>query len=58
MPTLIAGGTDDRLDPVANDHTLARLIPGPRLVLSRNHKSDRQQARHWSLRVVGRPGQR
>ena len=25
--------TDDRLDPVANDHTLARLIPGARLVL-------------------------
>ena len=33
MPTLIADGTDDQLDPVANDHTLARLIPGARLVL-------------------------
>ena len=32
-PTLIADGTDDQLDPVANDHTLARLIPGARLVL-------------------------
>ena len=25
--------TDDRLDPVANDHTLARLIPRARLML-------------------------
>jgi pimeloyl-ACP methyl ester carboxylesterase len=33
VPALIADGTDDRLDPVANDHTLARLIPGARLVL-------------------------
>ena len=33
VPTLIADGTDDQLDPVANDHTLARLIPGARLVL-------------------------
>jgi pimeloyl-ACP methyl ester carboxylesterase len=33
VPTLIADGTDDRLDPVANDHTLASLIPGARLVL-------------------------
>jgi pimeloyl-ACP methyl ester carboxylesterase len=33
VPTLIADGTDDQLDPVANDHTLARLIPGSRLVL-------------------------
>lgn len=32
-PTLIADGTADRLDPVANDHTLARLIPGAQLVL-------------------------
>ena len=32
-PTLIADGTDDQLDPVANDHALARLIPGARLVL-------------------------
>jgi len=32
-PTLIADGTADRLDPVANDHTLARLISGARLVL-------------------------
>ena len=32
-PTLIADGTDDQLDPVANDHDLARLIPGSRLVL-------------------------
>jgi pimeloyl-ACP methyl ester carboxylesterase len=28
VPTLIADGTDDQLDPVANDHILARLIPG------------------------------
>ena len=33
VPTLIADGTDDRLDPVANDHALARLIPRARLVL-------------------------
>jgi pimeloyl-ACP methyl ester carboxylesterase len=33
VPTLVADGTDDRLDPAANDHTLARLIPGARLVL-------------------------
>jgi len=33
VPTLIADGTDDQLDPVANDHTLARLITGSRLVL-------------------------
>jgi pimeloyl-ACP methyl ester carboxylesterase len=32
-PTLIADGTDDQLDPVANDRTLARSIPGARLVL-------------------------
>ena len=33
VPTLIADGTADKLDPVANDHTLARLIPRARLVL-------------------------
>jgi pimeloyl-ACP methyl ester carboxylesterase len=33
VPTLVAGGTADRLDPVANDRALARLIPGARLVL-------------------------
>jgi pimeloyl-ACP methyl ester carboxylesterase len=33
VPTLIADGTDDQLDPAANDHTLARLIPRSRLVL-------------------------
>jgi pimeloyl-ACP methyl ester carboxylesterase len=32
-PTLIADGTDDQLDPVANDHLLARLIPRATLVL-------------------------
>jgi pimeloyl-ACP methyl ester carboxylesterase len=32
-PTLIADGTSDQLDPVANDHTLARIIPGATLVL-------------------------
>jgi pimeloyl-ACP methyl ester carboxylesterase len=32
-PTLIADGTDDELDPVANDHALARIITGSRLVL-------------------------
>lgn len=33
VPTLIADGTADQLAPVANDHILARLIPGARLVL-------------------------
>jgi pimeloyl-ACP methyl ester carboxylesterase len=33
VPTLIADGTEDQLDPVANDHTLAHLIPRARLVL-------------------------
>ena len=33
VPTLIADGTDDQLNPVANDHILARLIPRARLVL-------------------------
>jgi pimeloyl-ACP methyl ester carboxylesterase len=32
-PTLIADGADDQLVPVANDHMLASLIPGARLVL-------------------------
>jgi pimeloyl-ACP methyl ester carboxylesterase len=32
-PTLIADGTDDQLDPIANDRALARLIPGGRLLL-------------------------
>jgi pimeloyl-ACP methyl ester carboxylesterase len=32
-PTLIADGTDDQLDPVVNDHTLAGLIHGSRLKL-------------------------
>jgi pimeloyl-ACP methyl ester carboxylesterase len=32
-PTLIADGTDDELDPVANDRALARIIRGSRLVL-------------------------
>jgi pimeloyl-ACP methyl ester carboxylesterase len=33
VPTLIADGSADRVDPVANDHALARLIPGAKLVL-------------------------
>ena len=33
VPTLIADGTADRLDPLANSHTLARLIPGAKLTL-------------------------
>jgi pimeloyl-ACP methyl ester carboxylesterase len=33
MPTLIADGVADQLVPAANDHILARLIPGARLVL-------------------------
>jgi pimeloyl-ACP methyl ester carboxylesterase len=33
VPTLIADGSDDRLDPAANDRSLARLIPKARLAL-------------------------
>jgi pimeloyl-ACP methyl ester carboxylesterase len=33
VPTLVADGTADQLTPAANDHILARLIPGARLVL-------------------------
>jgi pimeloyl-ACP methyl ester carboxylesterase len=33
VPTLIADGTADWVDPVANDRTLVRLIPAARLVL-------------------------
>jgi pimeloyl-ACP methyl ester carboxylesterase len=33
VPTLIADGTDDQVAPASNDHILARLIPGARLVL-------------------------
>jgi pimeloyl-ACP methyl ester carboxylesterase len=33
VPTLIADGTADRLDPLANSHALADLIPGARLML-------------------------
>jgi pimeloyl-ACP methyl ester carboxylesterase len=33
VPALIADGMADQLAPVANDHILARLIPGARLVL-------------------------
>ena len=33
VPTLLADGTDDRLDPVANSQLLARLIPGATIKL-------------------------
>ena len=33
MPTLVADGTIDALDPVANDHLLASTISGAQLVL-------------------------
>ncbi len=33
VPALIADGTADRLDPLANSHALAGLIPGARLTL-------------------------
>jgi pimeloyl-ACP methyl ester carboxylesterase len=33
VPTLVADGTADPLDPVANSHALAALIPGARLQL-------------------------
>ena len=32
-PTLVADGTEDALDPVSNDHMLARLIHGAHLAL-------------------------
>jgi pimeloyl-ACP methyl ester carboxylesterase len=32
-PTLIADGAADRLDPIANSHALAELIPGAKLML-------------------------
>lgn len=32
-PTLIADGAADRLDPIANSHTLASLIPGAKLTI-------------------------
>lgn len=33
VPTLVADGTEDALDPVANDHLLAKVIHGAQLVL-------------------------
>jgi pimeloyl-ACP methyl ester carboxylesterase len=33
FPTLVADGTLDRLDPVANDRALARSVPGAKLIL-------------------------
>ena len=36
VPTLVADGTADRLDPVANSRTLAGLIPGATLRLYPN----------------------
>jgi pimeloyl-ACP methyl ester carboxylesterase len=33
VPTLVADGAEDRLDTVSNSRTIARLIPGARLVL-------------------------
>ncbi|HEY5429414.1 MAG TPA: alpha/beta hydrolase [Solirubrobacteraceae bacterium] len=33
LPTLVADGTGDELDPTANDHLLARTVHGARLVL-------------------------
>ncbi len=33
VPTLIADGTEDRLDPLGNSYALARLIPGAKLRL-------------------------
>jgi pimeloyl-ACP methyl ester carboxylesterase len=33
IPTLVADGTLDRLDPVANDRALAATVPGARLIL-------------------------
>jgi pimeloyl-ACP methyl ester carboxylesterase len=33
VPTLVADGTEDQLDAVANSRTIARLIPGAKLLL-------------------------
>jgi pimeloyl-ACP methyl ester carboxylesterase len=32
-PTLVADGTDDRIDPLVNSRALAKLIPGAKLLL-------------------------
>jgi pimeloyl-ACP methyl ester carboxylesterase len=36
IPTLVADGDDDRLDPLGNDHLLASTIPGAELVTYRD----------------------
>jgi pimeloyl-ACP methyl ester carboxylesterase len=33
LPTLVADGTEDQLDPAANDQALARSVPGSTLIL-------------------------
>jgi pimeloyl-ACP methyl ester carboxylesterase len=33
LPTLVADGTEDQLDPAANDRALARSVPGSTLIL-------------------------
>jgi pimeloyl-ACP methyl ester carboxylesterase len=33
LPTLVADGTEDQLDPVANDRLLADTIPAAKLIL-------------------------
>ena len=62
VPALIADGTDDQLDPAANDHALARLIPGARLVLypDAGHGFLFQEGPRFTSRIesflIGHPG--
>jgi pimeloyl-ACP methyl ester carboxylesterase len=52
-PALVADGTSDQLDPVANDHTLVRLLPMAQLVLypDAGHGFLFQDAARFSARV-------
>jgi hypothetical protein len=60
-PTLIADGTEDELDPVANDHTLAHLIRGSRLTPTGSRPLWLALATSWSpalpFGLAMRPGQ-
>lgn len=54
VPTLVADGADDLVDPAANSRALARLIPGARLALYRDagHAFFSQRWRAVVARVV------
>ncbi len=55
VPTLVADGSIDTIDPVANDRALAQLIPGAQLVLyaDAGHAFLFQQRSEFVRRVVG-----